>query len=104
MLRRDDSINGSNSRTPLLPNNSNNNTYLRTAGVLRIIKTVLFSNYINVMLIFLPLGIISGALGWTAPFTFVFNFLAISALASLLSFATEELSKEVGQTLGGLLN
>ena len=65
---------------------------------------ILFSNYVNVLLIFMPIGIVSGALGWSAPLTFVFNFLAIMALASLLSFATEELSKKVGQTLGGLLN
>jgi len=52
----------------------------------------------------MPLGIVSGALGWSPVLTFVFNFLAIMSLASLLSFATEELSKEVGQTIGGLLN
>jgi Ca2+:H+ antiporter len=68
------------------------------------LMTILFSSYVNVLLVFLPLGIISGAVGWSPAVVFGFNFLAIMPLAALLSFATEELSKKVGQTLGGLLN
>ncbi|MCJ1225892.1 hypothetical protein MMC12_002541 [Toensbergia leucococca] len=64
----------------------------------------LVSNYVNVMLVFVPLGIIAGAMGWSPTAVFVLNFLAIIPLASLLSFATEELSVKLGQTLGGLLN
>ncbi len=64
----------------------------------------LTSNYVNVLLVFVPLGIIAGALGWDPIAVFVLNFLAIVPLASLLSFATEELSVKLGQTLGGLLN
>ncbi|MCJ1300223.1 hypothetical protein MMC08_003018 [Hypocenomyce scalaris] len=67
-------------------------------------KKTLLSNYINVLLVFVPLGIIAGALGWNPTAVFVLNFLAIMPLASLLSFATEELSVKLGQTLGGLLN
>ena len=62
------------------------------------------SNYINVLLVFVPLGIIAGAIGWSPTAIFVLNFLAIIPLASLLSFATEELSMKLGETLGGLLN
>ena len=64
----------------------------------------LASNYVNVLLVFVPLGVVSGAVGWSPTATFVLNFLAIIPLASLLSFATEELSVKLGQTLGGLLN
>ncbi|KAL9121522.1 MAG: hypothetical protein Q9187_001918 [Circinaria calcarea] len=64
----------------------------------------LASNYVNVLLVFVPLGIIAGALHWSPTWIFVLNFLAIIPLASLLSFATEELSVKLGQTLGGLLN
>ncbi|KAL2055505.1 hypothetical protein ABVK25_004313 [Lepraria finkii] len=64
----------------------------------------LASNYVNVFLVFVPLGIISGNVGWSPTATFILNFLAIIPLASLLSFATEELSVNLGQTLGGLLN
>jgi Ca2+:H+ antiporter len=62
------------------------------------------SNYVNVLLVFVPLGIISGALQWGEATVFVLNFFAIMPLASLLSFATEELAATMGQTLGGLMN
>lgn len=67
-------------------------------------KIVLLSNYVNILLVFVPLGMLSGFLGWNPTATFVLNFLAIIPLAALLSFATEELSLMVGQTIGGLLN
>ena len=74
------------------------------AYVGRKVQQTLTSNYVNVFLVFVPLGIVSGAVGWSPVATFVLNFLAIIPLASLLSFATEELSARLGQTLGGLLN
>jgi len=70
----------------------------------RIVYKVLGSNYVNVLLVFVPLGIIAGALEWDPTAVFILNFFAIMPLAALLSFATEELSVKVGQTLGGLLN
>ncbi|KAF2103768.1 calcium/proton exchanger [Rhizodiscina lignyota] len=65
---------------------------------------VLESNYVNVLLVFVPLGIISAHVGWSPTVVFVLNFLAIIPLAALLSFATEEISAKLGQTLGGLMN
>lgn len=64
----------------------------------------LASNPVNVLLVFVPLGIIFGAIHANPTVVFILNFLAIIPLASLLSFATEELSAKLGQTLGGLLN
>lgn len=64
----------------------------------------LASNYVNVLLVFVPLGIVAGIAGWNPTAIFILNFFAIIPLASLLSFATEELSAKLGQTLGGLLN
>ena len=64
----------------------------------------LTSNCVNVFLIFVPLGILAGALHWSPTVVFILNFIAIIPLAALLSFATEELSAKLGQTLGGLLN
>jgi Ca2+:H+ antiporter len=61
-------------------------------------------NYVNILLVFVPLGIVSGALHWSPTAVFVLNFFAIIPLSSLLSFATEELSVTMGQTLGGLMN
>lgn len=65
---------------------------------------VLASNYVNVLLVFVPVGIVLGALDIEPTAIFIVNFLAIIPLASLLSFATEELSVKLGQTLGGLMN
>jgi Ca2+:H+ antiporter len=104
--RDSDDMNGTNAQTPLLggPLRGLAGGRYGSYPILHVVKTVICSNYVNVMLVFLPLGIISGVLGWAAPLTFGFNFLAIMAMASLLSFATEEFSKTVGQTIGGLLN
>jgi Ca2+:H+ antiporter len=65
---------------------------------------ILKTNYVNVLLVFVPLGIVSGMLEWSPVVTFILNFIAIIPLASLLAFATEELAVPLGQTLGGLLN
>lgn len=70
----------------------------------RKVQQTLMSNYVNFLLVFVPVGIVSGAVGWSPTATFILNFLAIIPLASLLSFATEELSAKLGETLGGLLN
>lgn len=74
------------------------------ANVAHLSWETLKSNYVNVLLVFVPLGIISGAMGWNPTAVFLLNFFAIIPLASLLSFATEEVSVKLGQTLGGLLN
>ncbi|GFF90262.1 vacuolar calcium ion transporter [Aspergillus udagawae] len=74
------------------------------AQVLHLTWDTLVRDYVNVLLVFVPLGIISGALGWDSTVVFSLNFLAIIPLASLLSFATEELAATMGQALGGLLN
>lgn len=72
--------------------------------IVYVAKETLFHSWINVLLIFVPLGIIAGAVNWPPTVVFTLNFLAIIPLASLLSFATEELAAELGQTIGGLLN
>ncbi|KAL8807628.1 MAG: hypothetical protein Q9182_000612 [Xanthomendoza sp. 2 TL-2023] len=64
----------------------------------------LTSNPVNVLLVFVPVGIAFGATHGNPTVVFILNFLAIIPLASLLSFATEELSVKLGQTLGGLMN
>ncbi|KAI9790438.1 MAG: hypothetical protein M1816_005102 [Peltula sp. TS41687] len=71
---------------------------------LHVAKEVLFHNWVNVLLIFIPLGIVAGAVNWPPTVVFTLNFLAIIPLAALLSFATEELAAKLGQTIGGLLN
>ncbi|KXG47766.1 Sodium/calcium exchanger membrane region [Penicillium griseofulvum] len=73
-------------------------------SVVRVLKITLGCSYSNLLLPFVFLGILAGSLGWDDSISFFFNFLAILPLAALLSFATEELAKSVGQTVGGLIN
>jgi len=78
-------------------------------GLLKSLLAVAKSSWINVMLVFIP---VSWVLHFALPssfqnkdtLVFVFSFLAIIPLAKLLAFATDELSKRVGQTLAGLIN
>lgn len=74
------------------------------ARVANIVWATLLSNYVHVLLVFVPLGMVAGALKWSPSTVFTLNFFAIMPLASLLSFATEELAAVMGQTLGGLMN
>lgn len=67
-------------------------------------KQALRSSPVNVLLVAVPLGLLSGYLDWGSAATFTLNFFAIVPLASLLAFATEELSEHTGETIGGLLN
>lgn len=72
--------------------------------VVRLTWLTLVRDYVNLLLVFVPLGIIAGALHWDPAAVFTLNFFAIIPLASLLSFATEELAAVMGQALGGLMN
>ncbi|KAI0022845.1 Calcium/proton exchanger [Xylariomycetidae sp. FL0641] len=74
------------------------------AHVWHITKATLLSNYVNVLLFAVPIGIVAGEAGWDPIAVFVINFFAIIPLASVLSFATEEISAKLGEALGGLLN
>lgn len=74
------------------------------ARACHVAKVTLLSNYVNVLLVFVPLGIIAGATGWNPTTVFILNFFAIVPLSAVLSFATEEISMKLGETMGGLLN
>jgi len=68
------------------------------------IRFVLFGAWINVLLIFVPVGFAVNYAGLKPVPVFIINFIAIIPLAAMLSNATEELAIRVGETLGGLLN
>lgn len=70
----------------------------------RVMKATLLCSPANILLVCVPLGIIAGNLGWNSVAVFTLNFLAIFALAALLSYSTDELSAKVGQIIGGLIN
>lgn len=68
-------------------------------------RFVLFGAWINVLLIFVPVGFAINYAHLNKPVVnFIINFIAIIPLAAMLSNATEELAIRVGETLGGLLN
>lgn len=62
------------------------------------------SNYVNIPLVFVLLGIFTGKMGWDPTTVFMLNFFAIVPLAAVLSFATEEIGMKLGDTMGGLVN
>ncbi|XP_012078514.1 vacuolar cation/proton exchanger 5 isoform X2 [Jatropha curcas] len=79
-------------------------TKMWKSGVYRSIKTVVFSNKLNLLMPFGPLAILvhmlSGHNGWV----FFLSLLGITPLAERLGYATEQLAFFTGPTVGGLLN
>ncbi|KAK0964748.1 hypothetical protein LTR91_018296 [Friedmanniomyces endolithicus] len=67
-------------------------------------KKAIFRSWINLLLVFVPIGIIAEALNLNASLVFAMNAIAIVPLAGLLSFATECVAARMGDTLGALLN
>lgn len=83
---------------------SDNKAVKISAEAWHVTKVTLLSNYVNILLVFVPLGIVAGLGKWNPTVVFILNFFAIVPLAAVLSFATEEISMKLGQTMGGLLN
>lgn len=98
--------NGSTEHTPLIGTTRPDESAITRLPkhFVHLVYATLVSNYVNVFLVFVPIGIVAGAMGWNPTAVFILNFIAIIPLAALLSFATEELSAKLGQTLGGLMN
>jgi Ca2+:H+ antiporter len=67
-------------------------------------KAAILSSYVNLLLVFVPVGIALHFTSVSPIVVFVMNFLAIIPLAGTLSYATEEIALRTGETLGGLLN
>jgi hypothetical protein len=92
---------------------------------LRAVKAVLFSSVINVLLVFVPVGIavrkfstpLFSPASWVVQLTsladftqmpagviFAMNAIAIVPLAGLLSYATQSVASRLGDTVGALMN
>ncbi|KAL1858852.1 hypothetical protein Daus18300_009850 [Diaporthe australafricana] len=69
-----------------------------------VIKNVLLSSWINVLLVFVPVGIASHFAGLSDGIVFAMNAIAIVPLAGLLAHATESVAKRLGDTVGALMN
>lgn len=68
------------------------------------LKHALCYSWVNVLLVFVPIGIIVDCLHLSPGVVFAMNAIAIVPLAGLLSFATEAVASRLGDTLGALLN
>lgn len=68
------------------------------------LRATLFNSWINVLLIFVPIGIAVNFANVPKVGVFIINFIAIIPLAAMLSYATEEIALRTGETIGGLLN
>jgi Ca2+:H+ antiporter len=67
-------------------------------------KDAICHSWVNVLLIFVPIGIVVEAVGLSAGIVFGMNAVAIVPLAGLLAYATESVASRLGDTLGALLN
>ncbi|TAQ86113.1 hypothetical protein B7494_g5562 [Chlorociboria aeruginascens] len=67
-------------------------------------KHIILSSYVNILLVFVPVGIAAKAAGLSPGIVFAMNAIAIVPLAGLLSHATESVAKRMGDTVGALMN
>ncbi|EXJ89388.1 hypothetical protein A1O3_02455 [Capronia epimyces CBS 606.96] len=72
--------------------------------VLANVKTALLHSWVNVLLVFVPVGIAVHFAGVDPNVVFALNAVAIIPLAGLLTLATESVAHRLGPTLGALLN
>lgn len=61
-------------------------------------------NWSNILLVFVPAGVLAPHLGLGDSMVFVLNCLAIIPLADKLCWATDLISRYLGETTGALLN
>ncbi|KAL4787109.1 Sodium/calcium exchanger protein-domain-containing protein [Aspergillus varians] len=67
-------------------------------------RTALCHSWVNVLLVFVPLGIAVQAIGLDPAVIFAMNAVAIIPLAGILSHATECVATRMGDAIGALLN
>lgn len=67
-------------------------------------KDALCHSWVNVLLVFVPVGIAAEAASLDPNIVFAMNAVAIIPLAGLLSHATESVAARLGDTIGALIN
>ncbi|KAL8978168.1 MAG: hypothetical protein Q9205_006187 [Flavoplaca limonia] len=77
------------------------NIFKRFYGVC---KAILFASWVNVLLVFVPVAIACEIAHVSPTIIFAMNAVAIIPLAGLLSYATESVAREMGDTVGALMN
>ncbi|KAB5549724.1 Sodium/calcium exchanger protein-domain-containing protein [Coniochaeta sp. 2T2.1] len=95
-------ISQDNEKTEQTPGNSKPNLLVRFA---RTSKMILLHSKLNILLVFVPVGIAVAQVDHLAPgVVFAMNAIAIIPLAGLLSHATESVAHKLGDATGALLN
>lgn len=61
-------------------------------------------NWSNILLAFVPIGIVAPHIGCNDSVVFILNCIAVVPLADVLCRATDEVSTYMGETAGALLN
>ena len=67
-------------------------------------KMIIFSSWMNILLVFVPVGIALHFAHVKPTAVFVVNAIAIVPLAGLLGYATESVARKMGDTIGALMN
>jgi Ca2+:H+ antiporter len=67
-------------------------------------KNAILHSWINLLLVFVPVGIAAHAAHMSPAIVFSMNAIAIIPLAGMLAHATEAVAARLGDTLGALLN
>lgn len=75
-----------------------------TARFFRHTKKVICHSWVNVLLVFVPIGIAVEAAGLNPDIVFAMNAVAIIPLAGILSHATESVASRLGDAVGALIN
>ncbi|AEO70642.1 uncharacterized protein THITE_122601 [Thermothielavioides terrestris NRRL 8126] len=68
------------------------------------VKVVIWSSPVNLLLVFVPVGIAVHFARMQAGVVFAMNAVAIVPLAGVLSYATESVASRLGDTVGALMN
>jgi len=71
---------------------------------LRTVRQILSYSWSNLFLVFVPIGYITYLAEVNAPIVFTSNALAIIPLSNLLTLATECIARDMGDSVGALLN
>jgi Ca2+:H+ antiporter len=74
------------------------------ALIVDIVRSVLCTSWLNLLLVFVPVGYVSYFISLNSTIIFVFNALAIVPLSSLLTDVTEKIASDAGDTIGVILN
>lgn len=68
------------------------------------LRSILLAGWINILTIFVPIGLITYVVKAQPILIFLTNAVAIVPLSALLTEATERIADDAGDTIGALLN